>query len=194
MSLQAYSSTTELKKALRQRMLSRRDALTSELRVDQSAAIRDQLLSLVEQRGVRVLHSFLPMGSEVDLFPLLDRAMAMGVEVYAPKTLKARQLEHHRYHGRDRLVPGVFGTHHPAGDQPYTGTFDLIIVPGLAFTQEGHRLGYGAGYYDTFLPQHPTAHTVAVCYPFQVLDAVPVEAHDVAVRQVVCGDPELPSE
>ncbi|MCB0812732.1 MAG: hypothetical protein KDB87_06145, partial [Flavobacteriales bacterium] len=57
-----------------------------------------------------------------------------------------------------------------------------------------HRLGYGAGYYDTFLPQHPTVHTVAVCYPFQVLDTVPVEAHDVAVRQVVCGDPERPSE
>ena len=182
------------KKALRQRMLALRDACDPSERTALNARIIAELEAVIRTRQVQVLHSFLPMGSEVDLFPLLDRAMAMGVEVYAPKTLKARQLEHHRYHGRDRLVPGVFGTHHPAGDQPYTGTFDLIIVPGLAFTQEGHRLGYGAGYYDTFLPQHPTAHTVAVCYPFQVLDAVPVEAHDVAVRQVVCGDPEQPSE
>ena len=182
------------KKALRQRMLALRDACDPAERAALNARIITELEALMQTRQVKVLHSFLPMGSEVDLFPLLDRAMAMGVEVYAPRTLKGRKLEHHRYQGRDRLVPGVFDTHHPAGDQPYTGTFDLIIVPGLAFTQEGHRLGYGAGYYDTFLPQHPTAHTVAVCYPFQVLDAVPVEAHDVAVRQVVCGDPELPSE
>ncbi|MBK9598828.1 MAG: 5-formyltetrahydrofolate cyclo-ligase [Flavobacteriales bacterium] len=118
--------------------------------------------------------------------PLLDRAVAKGIAVYAPKSLKGRVMENYRYTGQQDLVPGVFGTRHPAGDA-YTGTFDLIIVPGLAFTAKGHRLGYGAGYYDTFLPQHPEAFTVAVCFPFQVVASLPVEGHDHVVHRVASG-------
>jgi 5-formyltetrahydrofolate cyclo-ligase len=173
------------KKSLRQRMLAQRDACNPAERATLSTRIITEIEALMHERKVNVLHSFLPMGSEVELFPLLDRAIAKGIEVYAPKTLKGRVLEHYRYTGQQQLVSGVFGTQHPAGDAPYTGTFDMILVPGLAFTAKGDRLGYGAGYYDTFLPQHPEAFTVAVCFPFQVVDALPVEAHDRAVQRVV---------
>ena len=174
-----------VKKALRQRMIALRDAMDPDARAAQSAAIRNELRELIRERNVRALHSFLPMGSEVDLFPVLDRAVANGIAIYAPKTLKGRVLEHYRYTGQQQLVPGVFGTQHPGGDEPYSGTFDMILVPGLAFTAKGHRLGYGAGYYDTFLPQHPEAFTVAICFPFQVVDALPVEPHDRAVHRVI---------
>lgn len=175
------------KKTLRQRMLVQRDACGPDERSALSARIITELEALMHERRVKVLHSFLPMGSEVEIFPLLDRATANGIAVYAPKTLRGRVLEHYRYTGQQHLVPGVFGTKHPAGDEPYTGTYDMIIVPGLAFTPKGDRLGYGAGYYDTFLPQHPKAFTVAVCFPFQVVDDLPVEAHDRAVDRVVIG-------
>ncbi|HRO99127.1 MAG TPA: 5-formyltetrahydrofolate cyclo-ligase [Flavobacteriales bacterium] len=175
------------KKTLRQRMLVQRDACGPDERSALSERIITELEALMHERRVKVLHSFLPMGSEVEIFPLLDRAIANGIAVYAPKTLRGRVLEHYRYTGQQHLVPGVFGTKHPAGDQPYTGTYDMIIVPGLAFTPKGDRLGYGAGYYDTFLPQHPKAFTVAVCFPFQVVDDLPVEAHDSAVDRVVIG-------
>jgi 5-formyltetrahydrofolate cyclo-ligase len=175
------------KKSLRQRMLVQRDACNPAERATLSIRIITEIEALMHESNVNVLHSFLPMGSEVELFPLLDRAIAKGIEVYAPKTLKGRVLEHYRYTGQQHLIPGVFGTRHPAGDAPYTGTFDMILVPGLAFTAKGDRLGYGAGYYDTFLPQHPEAFTVAVCFPFQVVDALTVEAHDRAVQRVVTG-------
>lgn len=175
------------KNEMRERMVGQRDARDAQERAVLSALIVDRLRMLIQERKVRVLHSFLPMGSEVDLFPLLESALAQGIEVYAPRTLKSRVLEHHRYTGQDQLVPGIFGTQHPAGDEPYTGTFDMILVPGLAFTATGDRLGYGGGYYDTFLPQHPKAFTVAVCFPFQVVDALPVEAHDRTVDHVVYG-------
>lgn len=168
-------------------MLAQRDACDPAERATRSIGIITELEALMHERRVKVLHSFLPMGSEVEIFPLLDRAIANGIAVYAPKTLRGRVLEHYRYTGQQHLVPGVFGTKHPAGDQPYTGTYDMIIVPGLAFTPKGDRLGYGAGYYDTFLPQHPKAFTVAVCFPFQVVDDLPVEAHDSAVDRVVIG-------
>lgn len=174
------------KKALRQHMGALRDACDPKERSAISTRIITELEALMHERHVKVLNSFLPMGSEVDLYPLLDNAVANGIEVYSPKTLKGRVLENYRYTGQQHLVPGVFGTRHPAGDA-YTGTFDMILVPGLAFTAKGDRLGYGAGYYDTFLPHHPKAFTVAVCFPFQVVDKLPVEAHDQAVQRVVTG-------
>lgn len=176
----------EEKKALRKRMSAMRDACAPGERAAMSARIVRQIEAVMRERGVKALHSFLPMGSEVDLYPLLDRAVANGIAVYAPKSLKGRVMEHYRYTGQQHLVPGIFGTRHPAGE-PYTGTYDLILVPGLAFTARGDRLGYGAGYYDTFLPRHPEAFTAAVCFPFQVLDALPVEEHDHVVQRVVCG-------
>jgi 5-formyltetrahydrofolate cyclo-ligase len=169
-------------------MIATRDACDPAERAAMSEGIIAEIEAMMHERKVKVLHSFLPMGSEVELYPLLDRAVAKGIEVYAPKTLKGRVLEHYRYMGQHHLVPGVFGTRHPAGDEAHTGTFDMILVPGLAFTPAGDRLGYGAGYYDTFLPQHPGAFAVAVCFPFQVVDSLPIEAHDRAVQRVVSGE------
>ncbi len=174
-------------------MIALRDALAPSEHTALSAAISDLLRALIRERKVRVLHSFLPMGSEVDLYPLLDELLADGITIYAPKTLKGRVLENYRYQGQEHLMPGVFGTRHPAGDEAYTGTYDMILVPGLAFTATGDRLGYGAGYYDTFLKQHPKAFSVAVCFPAQVVAALPVEQHDHPVAYVVKGDRTLNS-
>lgn len=173
------------KKVIRKRMMDLRDAMEPVERRAQSERICAEIETLLLEREVRVLHSFLPMGSEVELFPLLDRAVAKGIAVYAPKSLKGRVLENYRYQSQEQLVQGVFGTRYPAGDTPYTGEYDLIIVPGLAFTPEGDRLGYGAGYYDTFLARHPNAYTAAVCFQSQVLPSLPVEAHDHAVKRVI---------
>lgn len=175
------------KKALRQRMIALRDGCGPRERTAMSERIIAELEALIRIRKVKVLHSFLPMGAEVELFPFLDGAVAGGIAVYAPKSLRGRVMENYRYHGQEQLVPGVFGTRHPAGDIAYTGKYDMIIVPGLAFTRQGDRLGYGAGYYDTFLAQHTDAFAAAVCFAFQVLPALPVEAHDRRVDRVVSG-------
>jgi len=175
------------KKALRQHMIALRDAMSAEDRTAQSTRICTELETLMRERDVKVLHCFLPMGTEVELFPLLDRAVANGIAAYASKSLKGGVLENYRYQSQEQLVPGVFGTRYPAGDAPFTGTYDMILVPGLAFTPNGDRLGYGAGYYDTFLAQHPNAFTAAVCFPEQVLATLPVETHDHVVDRVITG-------
>lgn len=63
---------------------------------------------------------------------------------------------------------------------------DLVVVPGLAFTASGDRLGQGGGWYDRFLAgTRPDCTTVGVCFAEQVLDALPVEPHDVVIDHVV---------
>lgn len=68
---------------------------------------------------------------------------------------------------------------------PYTGSFDLIVVPGMAFDANGHRLGRGRGYYDRFLSQHPDVFTIGICFNFQLLPEVPCEPHDRIIDEII---------
>ena len=95
----------------------------------------------------------------------------------------------------DDIIPVEFGkdTTFAVGDfnilepqnEPYTGNFDLIVVPGVAFDRQGNRIGRGKGYYDRFLQSMPFIKKIGVCFDFQKVESVPAEAHDVVVDIVV---------
>lgn len=70
-------------------------------------------------------------------------------------------------------------------NNPYTGFFDLIVVPGMAFDAAGHRLGRGRGYYDRFLCCHPNVKKIGLCFDFQKVDKVPVEDTDISMDEVL---------
>ena len=70
-------------------------------------------------------------------------------------------------------------------NHPYTGDFDLIVVPGMAFDPEGHRLGRGRGYYDRFLAIHPEVYTIGLCFDFQLVPVVPSEPHDHPINEIL---------
>lgn len=63
---------------------------------------------------------------------------------------------------------------------------DVAIVPGMAFDREGHRLGRGKGYYDRFLAQLPHIYKIGICFPFQLVDKVPADVHDILMDEVIC--------
>ncbi len=71
-------------------------------------------------------------------------------------------------------------------NHPYTGDFDLIVVPGMAFDDEGHRLGRGRGFYDRLLPFIP-CEKIGLCFPFQYMEHIPSEPHDIRVDEVIHG-------
>lgn len=173
------------KDALRSNMKEQRSAMAPDIKSKWDADICDQLVELVRDRDSHSVHCYLPMDGEVDIRPFIEYLLSVEAIVVCPKTLRNRQLEHYRLFDLHRVEAGLFGTSHPVGDEAYTGDFDLIIVPGLAFDREGYRLGYGGGYYDTFLAKHPKAYTVGVAYPFQLVDQVPTEPHDARLDQIL---------
>ncbi len=95
----------------------------------------------------------------------------------------------------DDIIPVEYGkdTAFAIGDfnilepqnEPYTGGFDLIIVPGVAFDRKGNRLGRGRGYYDRFLCQHLDVKRIGICFDFQLVDEVPAEAFDIRMDEVL---------
>ena len=167
-------------------MTDERNQMPAAQRKEYSAQICQQVWDLIAERKIKVLHSYLTMGSEVNVLPLLQRALDEQITVVVPKTLKKRQLQNLVLTDLKQMEPGVFGTYHPKNAEEYTGEYDLIIVAGLAFDPRGYRVGYGGGYYDTFLANQPNALKLGVCFPFQMLDEVPVEAHDIRLDKVIC--------
>jgi len=137
-----------------------------------------ELLQIIKTRNFAHVHCYLPMESEVDITPLIAQLLANDISVITPKTLPERKLEHRILISLSNVEKGVFGTSHPANSEIYSGNFDLIIVPGLAFSKEYYRLGYGGGYYDTFLSKNAKAYKLGICYPFQIVDELPIEEHD----------------
>lgn len=95
----------------------------------------------------------------------------------------------------DDIIPVEYGkdTHFVVGDfnilepqnKPYTGGFDLIVVPGVAFDRHGNRLGRGRGYYDRFLCQHLDVKRIGICFDFQLVDKVPAEDFDIRMDEVL---------
>jgi len=178
-------SITNQKKAVRARIKTQRDTINLEYKLAYDASICEALEILISERKCTVVHAYIPMGNEINLKPLLARLVAKNITVVTPKTLKNRQLEHLVLDSLDLLESGVYGTSHPKNGFVFTGELDLVIVPGLAFDNAGYRLGYGGGYYDTFLAEHPTAFTVGIGYPFQKINKVPKEAHDACLDKVL---------
>lgn len=83
-----------------------------------------------------------------------------------------------------QFAEGDFNIQEPQNN-PYTGTYDLIIVPGVGFDKNGNRLGRGRGYYDRFLCHFPTVKKIGICFDFQMVDEIPTEATDIRMDEVI---------
>ena len=147
--------------------------------------ICEKLKQLVLKENYKTVHLYLPMGNEIDITPFIEFCLANKVIVVAPKTLPKRKLQNLVLNAIDAVEAGVFGTTHPANTVEYVGDYDLIVIPGLAFDNDNYRLGYGGGYYDNFIVNHPKANKVGLFYPFQEVNQVPIEAHDLPLDQVL---------
>ena len=118
--------------------------------------------------------------------PLGDFALelsARGVQCVYPRVVKGtRELVFH--HVGDQWTKGPFGIREPASHSPVRAIedIDVFLVPGVAFTRDGRRLGRGAGYYDSTLAlRNPKAQTIGVAFECSVVSELPTEPHDVRV-------------
>lgn len=177
----------EVKKALRSEMLIKRAALSKDIKNNYDNSICDRLLKIVADKEARVIHVYLPMREEINIYPFIQKMLELNKTVIAPKTLPNRQLENLVLESLDKVKKGVFGTTFPASNNIYSDSIDLIVVPGLAVDLENYRLGYGGGYYDTFMSNYPKANKVGIFYPFQLIGKVPREVHDLSLNKVLIG-------
>lgn len=157
-----------------------------------SKMIYGRLQTVPEFKACRRILCYVNFNQEVDTSQLIRSELASGRrEVYIPRTYGARTMRFFRISDLDRdTVPGEYGISEPAegcGDEyRYSGSGDVIIIPGLAFDCGMNRIGYGGGYYDTFLEKHKDINKIALCYGFQLIDECPQpEPTDVRVDMII---------
>jgi 5-formyltetrahydrofolate cyclo-ligase len=166
-------------------MLEKRVALDLKFKRNYDKSVCEKLKSYVVSNNLNVVHAYLPIKKEIDITSFLKWTLDNKVKVVCPKVMPKRQLQNLELLSFDKFDVGPFKTIHPAGNKVYEGSIDLVVVPGLAFDKNMNRLGYGGGYYDRFLVKYPKAFKYAVQYPFQIVDAVPVEPFDQKVDRLI---------
>jgi 5-formyltetrahydrofolate cyclo-ligase len=185
-----------VKQELRKRMRGLRKAMPASACQERSARIVERLEALEAIAKARSVALFWPMEErrEVDLRDLDARLRRRGARVAYPAVMEGvggeegRSLVFRFAREGCPMVDGPYGVSEPADTEPVAapGDIDAMVVPSLVVDPRGHRIGYGAGYYDRALARYaPPAVTVAVAYDFQLLAEIPNTDGDVAVAWVV---------
>ncbi len=179
------------KQDIRQLMRQRKASCSPAERARLSQAVVQRLmLTAAWQRSHTVLlyHS---LPDEVDTHELLRQAVAEGKRVLLPVVV-GDDLELRPFHATEELQEGAFHILEPSGAAVQNLTdIDLAIIPGVAFTPQGQRLGRGRGYYDRLLPRLTQAHKTGLCWPFQLVETIPSEPHDIIMDEVISLPPSL---
>lgn len=198
---------------LRREKINQRRSLSKEQRSQKSAQIAVELMSSeVWKRADNVL-VYASYGAEVSTFELIDRALFSGKKVFCPK-VEDSGMEFYRIFSREDLKPGFRGILEPDGR---TAVFEglrtndrqvpvaprggddgraalgkcpktLLIAPGTVFDREGHRIGYGGGYYDRYLggfSDDDRPFSVGLCFSCQLVERIWPKAHDIGMDWVI---------
>lgn len=174
----------ELKAALRLERLALRDSMTPEARSKAGLVMLGHAGDAIEFDPGQVISGFWPIRSEVDIRPLMARLRERGARLCLPAIIDKQTIVFRE------LVPGAaiietgFGTTGPAENAPVLDP-DILLVPLSAFDRTGHRIGYGAGYYDRAIERlrlkGRKPRLIGIAFDCQEVASVPAEPHDVAL-------------
>ncbi len=173
------------KKALRREIREKKRAMSPEEIEERSARLGELFVQTEAYRNAKTVYGYLPYNQEVRTVPILERAIRDGKRVAVPKvygdTMRFLYLD-----DLTQVEKSDMGIPEPIADEPVADDKTaLVLMPGVAFDEAGHRIGYGGGYYDKFLAAEPNHPTVALCYDFQIFAHLDTEEFDIPVNLVL---------
>lgn len=177
----------QLKKQLRQQALARRDALDPQWRIEASLDMAQVARDIEIDPGM-VVSGFWPMRSEVDVRPLMFALREQGARLCLPAILDRTTIVFRELVRGAPLVDMGFGTAGP-GEEAEVLDPALMLVPLAAFDARGHRIGYGAGYYDRAIDRlHGkglSPRLIGIAFDCQQVEEVPNQDHDVELGEIL---------
>jgi 5-formyltetrahydrofolate cyclo-ligase len=174
------AETDSPKARLREQAFARRDALPAADRAAAPEAIAARPLPVAIKPGM-IVSGFSPMRTEINPLPLMRRAAALGARLALPAIAgRGKPLIMRAYAFGDELARGQWGIREPRPDAPEVAP-DILIVPLAAFDRAGHRIGYGAGYYDmtvNALRAKKNIVAIGIAFAAQEIASVPATERD----------------
>ena len=188
----AVMSIANMKQSIRKTTLAQREQLPADMRAAYSATIIERLLQLPEYRQAGTVLGYMNFGAEFASELWVARVLADGKRLALPKV--NRHTNHLDLYWvedmENQLAAGLWGIREPVVERcerlATSNEVEFVLLPGVAFTRDGARLGYGGGYYDKLLvsmAQRPAL--VAAAFALQIVEALPQEATDVRVEWVI---------
>ena len=175
----------EKKKALRKIIKVRVSAISANERQNREEILHNNLFSMPEFLAAESVMLFANLPDEIDTFSLIDKCFAMGKKVFLP-VINGDEMTACEFNGDYKI--GKYGIKEPVTPNSSLLTphsIDFILVPGVAFSPNGYRLGRGKGYYDKFLSKYSNLFTVGVCFREQFYLDIPTEPHDIPMHKVI---------
>ena len=173
------------KKELRSLIRQQKRAMTESQICEKSEKLGELFAASAAYRNANTVYGYLPYNQEVRTVAMLERAIADGKRVAVPKVI-GDDMKFIYISDLTRVEKGYAGIPEPVDDGPIADDpTALVLMPGLAFDREGHRIGYGGGFYDRFLAQEPDHPTLALCYDFQMMESMETEEFDIPVDTVL---------
>ena len=171
--------------ALRRMIREKKRAMSNEQIAEKSRRLGALFANSDLYRQASSIYGYLPYNQEVRTIPMLEQALRDGKRVAVPKVY-GEEMRFIWMTDLDLVEKGYSGIPEPVADTPEADDpTALVLMPGLAFDAQGHRIGYGGGFYDKFLAREPDHPTVALCYDFQMLEKLETEEFDVPVDLVI---------
>lgn len=176
------------KTALRKQIREKKRAMTPQQIENASRDLGRQFAASSLYREAKTIYGYLPYNQEVRTVPMLEQALRDGKRVAVPKVY-GDEMKFIYLDDLSKVEKGYSGIPEPILDEPVANDATaLVLMPGLAFDPQGHRIGYGGGFYDKFLASEPDHPTLALCYDFQMLPHLETEEFDMPVDCVLWAE------
>jgi 5-formyltetrahydrofolate cyclo-ligase len=174
------------KKEIRTEVKKRRAEADQQVLHRNSMQILETFVNLSEYRDAERLLAYVDAKREVETRLLMEQAWKDGKQVAAPRVDGGGIMHYYLIQSLQDLETGSFGILEPKASCPLCECEEgLLLMPGVAFDEHCHRVGYGGGYYDRYLERHPGLVHIALAFEFQIFPEVPFEVHDILPEKIV---------
>ena len=167
----------ESKKDIRRHVLEKRNQITEKEWEEKCRRIYEKVTFHPFFLESDIIYCYVDYRNEVGTRSIIQKAWECKKQVAVPR-IEEGEMNFYYIHSFDDLSSGYKGILEPITDFPALDEHALVIVPGVAFDKARNRIGYGKGYYDKFMSQHPTYHTIALSFEEQMVESIAAEMHD----------------
>lgn len=172
------------KRLLRAQMKEMRDKLSQAKVQKRSNTILNNLWQLPPFKQAKSLFCYISFRNEVETLSLIKKLLSKNITVAVPKIVDQMMIAV-EIKSVDNLIHSKFSTLEPVSSAVLKQPLSLCLTPGIAFSKDGSRLGWGGGYYDAYFEQNPDILKIGLAYDFQVVDHVPVGEKDQKIDLIV---------
>jgi 5-formyltetrahydrofolate cyclo-ligase len=178
------------KKTIRKKIIAVRENSPEAYRASATATITEKLLNADWYESSTQILVYSAIRSEVNLSAFIEQAWKDGKNLYFPK-VEGEDMEFYRADSWEHLAPGTFGVMEPVTGERLPRMIPFltpILVPGVAFSKSGQRIGYGKGYYDKYLTanqKNKRLAAIGIAYAFQIVEPFETDAFDYPMQDII---------